>query len=80
MLVLVVTKKMRDELRALSELALRAGFVIAGAQARLLLESTVARLNAPRDRKQRVGLYMYMHRRRISSRSYIDKLCIRARL
>jgi hypothetical protein len=37
MLVLVVAKKMRDELSVSLELALRAGLAIAGAKARFLL-------------------------------------------
>jgi hypothetical protein len=37
MLVLVVVKKMRDELSSFSEMALRVGLAIAGAKARFLL-------------------------------------------
>jgi hypothetical protein len=51
MLVLVVAKKMRDELSVFLELALRAGFVIAGAKARLLLADCSARLKPCPDTK-----------------------------
>ncbi len=52
MLVLLVTKKMRDELSAFSGLALRAGFVIAGAKAQVLLARSAARLKPCPDTKQ----------------------------
>ena len=51
MLALVVAKKMRDELSVFSGLALRAGFVIAGAKAQLLFANHSARLKPCPDTK-----------------------------
>ena len=51
MLVVVVAKKMRDELRVSSGLALRAGLAMAGAKARFLLADSAARLKPCPDTK-----------------------------
>jgi hypothetical protein len=51
MLVLVVAKKTRDELSLFSGLALRAGFVIAGAKARFLVAGSAAWLKPSPDTK-----------------------------
>jgi hypothetical protein len=51
MLVLVVAKKMRDELRAFSGLALRAGLAMAGAKALFLLADSAAWLKPCPDTK-----------------------------
>jgi hypothetical protein len=52
MLALVVAKKIRDELSVFPELALRAGIVIAGAKAQLLLAACAARLKPCPDTKR----------------------------
>jgi hypothetical protein len=51
MLVLVVAKKMRDELRVSSGRALRAGEVIAGVKTQILLADSAARLKPCPDTK-----------------------------
>jgi hypothetical protein len=52
MLVLVVAKKMREELSVFSGMELRAGRAIAGAEARFRLANSAARLKPCPDTQQ----------------------------